>query len=148
MRWMLGLLLFSWLLLSMGAPRLCGQVPQPQPPKDDASSRQGYVPPSASQSVQIGNFYLRRKHLKAALSRYQEAVKSDPHYAPAYEGLGRVYERIGLPQKALVAYRKYLDELPSEKDAREAKPAHKAIARLQRQLSSGRAAASTRSAQP
>ena len=88
--------------------------------------------------MEIGDFYLRRKKFKAALSRYQEAVKTDPHYAPAYRGLGKVYERIGLRQKALDAYRRYLDELPSAQEAREAKPVHKAIARLQKQLSSGR----------
>jgi tetratricopeptide (TPR) repeat protein len=96
-----------------------------------------YVSPSAAKSVEIGDYYLRRKKFKAALSRFQEAVKTDPHYAPAYQEMGKVYERIGLRQKALDAYRKYLDELPSAKDARESKLVHKAIARLEKQLSSG-----------
>jgi tetratricopeptide (TPR) repeat protein len=86
--------------------------------------------------VEIGDYYLRRKKFTAALSRFQEAVKTDPHYAPAYQELGKVYERMGLRQKALDAYRKYLDELPSAKDARESKRAHKAIARLEKQLAS------------
>jgi hypothetical protein len=41
---------------------------------------------------------------------------------------------MGSWQKALDAYRKYLDELPSAKDAREAKNIHKAIARLQKDI--------------
>jgi tetratricopeptide (TPR) repeat protein len=87
--------------------------------------------------MEIGDYYLRRKKFNAALSRFQEAVKTDPHYAPAYREQGKVYERTGLPQKALEAYRKYLDELPSAQDAREDKRIHKAIARLEKQLPSG-----------
>jgi tetratricopeptide (TPR) repeat protein len=86
--------------------------------------------------VEIGDYYLRTKKLSAALSRFQEAATTDPHYAPAYEGMGKVYNRMGLRQKALEAYRKYLDELPSARAAREAKRTHKAIARLEKQLSS------------
>jgi tetratricopeptide (TPR) repeat protein len=93
-----------------------------------------YEPPAASKSVEIGNFYLRRKRYNAALSRFQEAAATDPYYAPAYLGLGKVYEKIGLKQKALDAYHKYLDGLPSEKQADEAKDVHKAVDRLQRDL--------------
>jgi tetratricopeptide (TPR) repeat protein len=85
--------------------------------------------------VEIGDYYLRTKKFSAALSRFQEAVKTDPHYAPAYQELGKVYDRIGLREKALEAYRRYLDELPSAAEAQEAKRAHKAIARLEKQLS-------------
>jgi len=87
--------------------------------------------------VEIGDFYLRRKKFNAALSRFQEALKTDPHYAPAYRELGKVYEEMGLWQKSLDAYRKYLDELPSAKDAREAKNINKAIARLQKEIFAG-----------
>ena len=52
-----------------------------------------YVPPSARQSVEVGNFYFRRKDYRGALSRFEEAARDDPYYAPAYLGLGKVYER-------------------------------------------------------
>ena len=77
-----------------------------------------------------------QEELEGALSRFQEAVKDDPHYAPAYLGLGKVYERLNEKQKALDDYRRYLDELPSAQDAREDKRIHKAIARLENQLPS------------
>jgi len=98
-----------------------------------------YEPPSASKSVEVGNFYLRRKRYNAALSRFQEAAATDPYYAPAYLGLGKVYEKIGLKQKALDAYHKYLDKLPSEKQAEEARDVRKAIDRLERDRSTKRA---------
>ena len=93
-----------------------------------------YVPPSARQSVEIGDFYFHRKDYPGALSRYEEAAKDDPYYAPAYLGLGKVYEKMGKKRKALAAYHKYLDALPSQKQADEAKGAHKAIRRLVREL--------------
>ena len=95
-----------------------------------------YVPPSARESVEIGDFYFRRKDYRGALSRYEEAVKDDPYYAPAYLGLGKVYEKTGKPDKALATYQKYLSILPSQKQADEAKDVHRSIRRLERQLAS------------
>jgi tetratricopeptide (TPR) repeat protein len=121
-------------LFHTGSPLLGAQKQPAQPVADKADPFRRYVSPSASKSVEIGDFYLRRKKFNAALSRFQEALKTDPHYAPAYRELGKVYEKIGFWQKSLDAYRKYLDELPSAKDAREAKDIHKAIARLQKEI--------------
>jgi tetratricopeptide (TPR) repeat protein len=93
-----------------------------------------YVPPSARQSVEVGNFYFRRKDYRGALSRYEEAARDDPYYAPAYLGLGKVYEKMGKKHEALADYQKYLSVLPSQKQADEAKDVHKAIRRLERQI--------------
>ena len=93
-----------------------------------------YVPPPAWKSVEIGDFYFHRKDYRGALSRYQEAAKDEPDYAPAYLALGKVYEKLGKKPEALAAYRKYLDALPSEKQADEATGAHKAIRRLEQDL--------------
>jgi tetratricopeptide (TPR) repeat protein len=93
-----------------------------------------YKPPAAWKSVEIGNFYLKRKDYPGALSRFQEAVKTDPHYPGGYLGLGKVYDKLGFKGKALDAYRKYLDLLPSTKDALEAKDVQRAVARLEQGL--------------
>ena len=95
-----------------------------------------YKPPSAWKSVEIGNFYLKKKDYPGALSRYQEAVKTDPYYPGGYLGSGKVYERLGFKEKALQAYRKYLDLLPSAKDALEAKDVQQAVARLEKGVAS------------
>ncbi len=102
-----------------------------------------YNPPPAWKSVDIGDFYLRKRSYRAALSRYQEAARIDPYYARAFLGMGRVYDRLGLRQKALDNYRKYLDLLPSSKQAEEAKEVHKAIERLERQVGATQPAAPT-----
>jgi tetratricopeptide (TPR) repeat protein len=58
--------------------------------------------------------------------------------------MAKVYDHLGLRQKALENYRKYLDLLPSTKQAEEARDVHKAIARLEKKLKSSRPASSAR----
>ena len=104
--------------------------------EEDPSIR--HTPPRASKSVEVGTFYLKRKKYKAALSRFQEAIQTDPLYAPAYRKLGKVYEKLGRKKEALRAYKKHLELLPSARDAEKAEDVHKAIARLERELGSGK----------
>jgi Tfp pilus assembly protein PilF len=110
---------------------LLAQKNPPHPPPHPSFS---YVPPPAPKSVEIGNFYLRRKDYRGALSRCREATHTDPDYAPAYLCMGKVYEKTRRPRLALKAYQKYLDALPSARQAAEAKDVHQAIARLKAQL--------------
>ena len=144
------LLVFAGLAFSIVPLSVRGQSDKPKPAPSAAptkapvvevdpdaatySTENKFVPPGAMKSVEIGNFYLRRKKYKGAISRFQEAVQEDSSYAPAYLGLGKAYDYIGLKQKALDAYKKYLDALPSEKAALEAKDAQRAVARLEREL--------------
>ena len=116
--------------------------------RDPEPEAEPYVPPPAWKSAEVGDFYLRRKKYRAALSRYKEAVKVDPYYAPADLGLGRVYERIGLKEKALESYHEYLDLLPSTKQAEEAKEVHEAIARLERKLKKSKRSRGTQPSPP
>ena len=115
------------------APIAGAQVPEkiPSPPIDPDWT---YESPGPAKCVEIGNVYLKKGDIKGALSRFQEAVKDNPHYAPAYLGLGKVYERMKEKPKALEAYQRYLVELPSAKDAAEAKDAQRAVARLQKEV--------------
>jgi len=124
---------FGVLWIVMAALVVCAQVPEkiPSPPIDPNWT---YTSPGPAKCVEIGNVYLHKGKLKGALSRFQEAVKDNPHYAPAYLGLGKVYERMNEKQEALEAYERYLDELPSAKDAAEAKDAQRAVARLQKEV--------------
>lgn len=118
------------------ATALCAQVPEKPPAATPIDPDWTYTSPGPKKCVEIGNVYLHKHDLKGALSRFQEAVKDDPHYAPAYLGLGKVYDQMRQRQKALDAYRRYLDELPSVKQAAEAKDAQRAVARLEKEVSS------------
>jgi tetratricopeptide (TPR) repeat protein len=126
----------AWLALPgavLAATLVRGQGPErvPSPPLDPDWT---YTSPGPAKCVEIGNVYLHKGDLKGALSRFQEAVADDAHYAPAYLGLGKVYERMHQNRKALDAYNRYLDELPSAKQAAEAKGVRRDVERLQREL--------------
>src|SRR5271157_1333902 len=113
-------------------PLVRAQVPEKIPSAIDPDWT--YTSPGPAKCVEIGNLYLHQGNLKGALSRFQEAATDNPHYAPAYLGLGKVYERMKEKQKALEAYERYLNELPSAKAAAGAKDAQRAVARLQKQV--------------
>ena len=134
MRRTLKILLVAALGILWAAPAVRAQVPE-KPPSPAINPDWDYTTPGPAKCVEAGNVYLHKKNLKGALSRFEEAVKDDPHYAPAYLGLGKVYERMNEKQKALNAYQQYLDELPSAQDAAEAKDAKRAIERLRKDLS-------------
>ena len=58
--------------------------------------------------------------LTEALDLYESAVVADPRNASAYLAMGRVYEQLGLPGKALRYYRLALDINPADLNALEA----------------------------
>ena len=119
----------------VAAPIARAQVPEkiPSYPIDPDWS---YTSPGPKKCVEVGNFYLRQGNLSAARSRFEEALKDNSHYAPAYLGLGKVYERMKQKQKALDAYQRYLDELPSSQAAADAKDAQRAVVGLRKEIGS------------
>jgi tetratricopeptide (TPR) repeat protein len=117
--------LVLWLPVAISAAQ---RAPAGKSPPESTDSV--YVNQGPAKSTEIGNFYFKRKNYKAAISRFQEAADTDPNYAPAYLGLGKAYEKLGQTQKALESYRKYLDMLPSDKDAENAKDVQRALMRL------------------
>ena len=121
-------------LFLFGCPFVClaqssRTAPPPQPPVE-LEGHSAYTPSGPAKCVEVGNFYLRRRDYRAAVSRFQEAIEAQSDYAPAYLGLGKTYDRMGLRQKALETYQRYLDLLPSDKDAENARNVHRAMARL------------------
>ena len=128
-----GLCRLAYLVLVFIAPwppASLAAVPQDQSEKQESAGPLSYVNQGPAKCTEIGNFYLKRKNYRAAISRFQEAADTDPNYAPAYLGLGKAYEKLGQNQKALESYRKYLDMLPSDKDADSARDVQRAIEQL------------------
>ena len=121
-------------LVASWPPASLSAVPQDQSETQEAAGSLAYVNQGPAKCTEIGNFYFKRKNYRAAISRFQEAADTDPNYAPAYLGLGKAYQKLGQNQKALESYRKYLDMLPSDKDADNARDVQHAI----EQLTSGR----------
>ena len=71
-----------------------------------------YNPLSAKNSVNIGNFYLKKKNYIAAVQRYLEAIEYQPDLTEAHEALARAYERNGEIVKAAGVYRDFIRRYP------------------------------------
>jgi tetratricopeptide (TPR) repeat protein len=74
-------------------------------------------PIKAKENINVGNYYLKQKNYFAAIQRYLAAVEYQPDSVPAYEALGRAYEKNGDISKALEIYKKFLEENPNSPKA-------------------------------
>ena len=70
-------------------------------------------PIKAKENITVGNYYLKKKNYFAAIQRYLVAMEYQPDSVPAFEALGRAYEKNGDFSKALELYKKFLEENPN-----------------------------------
>ena len=80
--------------------------PENPPPKVDAEA-------AYRQGVQ----QFARGDTGAALQQMRASIASNPEYAPAWRGLGLVFEKMGEKDQARSAYKRYLKLAPSANDA-------------------------------
>jgi tetratricopeptide (TPR) repeat protein len=84
-------------------------------------------PHKAAKSVEVGDFYFKRKNYRAAEDRYREALYYKDDDAVATFRLAACLEKLARPDDALAEYQSYLKILPYGPQAGESK---KAIERL------------------
>ena len=84
-------------------------------------------PHKAAKSVEIGDFYFKRKNYRAAQDRYREALRYKDNDAVATIKLAVCLEKLGVLDDARAEYESYLKILPHGPQADEAQ---KAIDRL------------------
>jgi Flp pilus assembly protein TadD len=84
-------------------------------------------PHKAAKSVEVGDFYFKRKNYRAAEDRYREALTYKENDAVATFRLAICLEKLELPNDARQEYESYLKILPH---GPEAEQAQKAIERL------------------
>jgi tetratricopeptide (TPR) repeat protein len=87
-------------------------------------------PHKAAKSVEVGDFYFKRKNYRAAEDRYREALRYKDNDAVATIRLAVCLEKLGILDDARAEYDSYLKILPHGPQAGEAQ---KAIARLRAQ---------------
>ncbi len=88
---------------------------------------QSWDPHKAAKSVEVGDFYFKRKNYRAAEDRYREALRYKDNDAVATIRLAVCLEKLGILDDALLEYESYLKILPHGPQATEAQ---KAINRL------------------
>ena len=93
---------------------------------------QAWDPHKAAKSVEVGDFYFKRKNYRAAEDRYREALRYKNNDAIATIRLAVCLEKLGILDDARAEYESYLRILPHGPQAAEAQ---KAIERLKAQAS-------------
>lgn len=88
-----------------------GGLPVPAVDKDDGGFRP-YDPHRAMKDLEVGNFYLKQKNYRAALERFNDALKYKPNDAEATFNLAFTQEKLDLLEEARKNYSKYMELLP------------------------------------
>lgn len=70
-------------------------------------------PARAEQSLEIGNYYFKRKRYDATIQRCKEAIQYKPDYWAAHKLLAKTYEKKEEPEKALQIYESYAEKFPT-----------------------------------
>ena len=72
---------------------------------------------NAEKDVEVGQFYMRKGDVDAAIDRFQDAIKHKPGFARPRLLLGEAYEKKGDKVQAVKYYKAYLEILPKAPDA-------------------------------
>jgi tetratricopeptide (TPR) repeat protein len=97
-----------------GQPKSKGAKPGVLPPEDDPA----WDPFHAQQDIDVGEFYLHKGDLDAAITRFEDAVRLRANFAKPRLLLAETYEKKGDKSEALRYYKEYLQVLPNAPDAK------------------------------
>jgi len=73
-------------------------------------------PLRAEKDLEVGQYYMRKGDLDAAIDRFQDASTAKPGYALPFRYLGEAQEKRGLKKDAIKSYSRYLDLDPHAED--------------------------------
>jgi tetratricopeptide (TPR) repeat protein len=135
----------SGFLAMLGALALCGVVVRAQeppqqpdnppdaapppsakktPPKNNkdnaaesAPDQPAWDPLRAEKDLEVGQYYMRKGDVDAAIDRFQDATLAKPGYAVPFRFLGEAQEKKGLKKPAIKSYQRYLELYPRAEDA-------------------------------
>ena len=91
-----------------------------KPNKDNATQNSAdqptWDPLRAEKDLEVGQYYMRRGDVDAAIDRFQDATVAKPGYAIPFRFLGEAQEKKGLRKQAIKSYQRYLDLYPHAED--------------------------------
>ena len=96
---------------------------KPKPPKTNADNATQNAPEQptwdplrAEKDMQVGEYYMHKGDLDAAMDRFEDATLAKPGYALPFRYLGEAQEKKGMKKKAIKSYQRYLDLYPKAED--------------------------------
>jgi tetratricopeptide (TPR) repeat protein len=99
--------------------------PPPKKPdkknKPDSATRNApdqptWDPLRAEKDIEVGQYYMHKGDVDAAIDRFQDATTAKPGYAIPFRYLGEAQEKKGLKKAAMQSYQRYLDLYPHAED--------------------------------
>jgi tetratricopeptide (TPR) repeat protein len=94
--------------------------PKPNTSTDNATKNAPdqpmWDPLRAEKDLEVGQFYMRKGDVDAAIDRFQDAILAKPGYAIPFRYLGEAQEKKGLKREAIKSYTRYLDLYPHAED--------------------------------
>jgi tetratricopeptide (TPR) repeat protein len=96
---------------------------KPNPPKpnsdnatQNAPDQPKWDPLRAEKDMQVGQYYMHKGDVDAAIDRFLDATTAKPGYALPFRLLGEAQEKKGLKRQAIKSYTRYLDLYPKAED--------------------------------
>jgi tetratricopeptide (TPR) repeat protein len=102
-------------------PAAPADKPKPAKPNTDNATKSApdqptWDPLRAEKDMQVGQYYMRKGDVDAAIDRFEDATLAKPGYALPFRLLGEAQEKRGLKKKAIKSYQRYLDLYPKAED--------------------------------
>ena len=82
----------------------------------NAPDQPAWDPVRAEKDIEVGQYYMRKGDVDAAIDRFQDATTAKPGYALPFRYLGEAQEKKGLKKQAIKSYQRYLDLYPRAED--------------------------------
>jgi tetratricopeptide (TPR) repeat protein len=117
-------------------------VPAPAPPKSSGKQKKDtatqsapdqptWDPLRAEKDLEVGQYYMKKGDVDAAIDRFQDAILAKPGYAIPFRFLADAQEKKGLKKQAIKSYQRYLDLYPHAEDGDKVK---KKIEKLRKEV--------------
>jgi len=82
----------------------------------NAPDQPTWDPLRAEKDLEVGQYYMKKGDVDAAIDRFQDATTAKPGYAIPFRFLGEAQEKKGLKRQAIKSYQRYLDLYPHAED--------------------------------
>src|SRR5579872_3970162 len=83
----------------------------------NAPDQPKWDPLRAEKDLEVGQYYMKKGDLDAAIDRFQDAADAKPGFAIPFRYLGEAQEKKGQKREAIKSYTRYLDLYPHAEDA-------------------------------
>jgi tetratricopeptide (TPR) repeat protein len=82
----------------------------------NAPDQPTWDPLRAEKDLEVGQYYMKKGDVDAAIDRFQDATTAKPGYAIPFRFLAEAQEKKGLKKQAIKSYQRYLDLYPHAED--------------------------------